>query len=180
MQKQTFLNVLQLYLFKKHNLRHQIANITLEYRALQRKYRRSVNLRNEIISCLMSVATDRLSINRIVWSYEKNEKWWTEIVPAMTKKQFKDNFRVEHHTFLKLVQLIGPYIEKKTTALRTAISVHKRIACALYTLGTTSELRTIAHLFGVGKTTVASIVHEFCNAIVNILFNSSIIFPSNY
>ena len=86
MQKQTFLNVLQLYLFKKHNLRHQIANITLEYRALQRKYRRTVNLRNEIISCLMSVATDRLSINRIVWSYEKNEKWWTEIVPAMTKK----------------------------------------------------------------------------------------------
>ena len=48
-----------------------------------------------------------------------------------------------------------------------AISVQRRAAIAMYLLSTTCELRTAAHLFGIGKSTAASILHEFYHALVN-------------
>ncbi|CAF2520751.1 unnamed protein product [Rotaria sp. Silwood2] len=167
-----------MYLLKKHFLHRQIENIGLEYRRFQRRYRRTLILRDKLIPCLFLFVNDPLNITRLAWSYKKNNKWWTEIVPNMTSKQFKNNFRVERSTFLKIVQLIGLYVEKKNTILREAIPVQKRIACALYTLGSTSELHTIANLFGIGKTTAALILHEFCHTLVNSLFHSFINFPS--
>ncbi|CAF1437218.1 unnamed protein product [Adineta steineri] len=40
-------------------------------------------------------------------------------------------------------------MEKLITNCRACIPVDKRIACALYTLGSSSELRMISHLFGI-------------------------------
>ncbi|CAF3307254.1 unnamed protein product [Rotaria sp. Silwood2] len=173
-----YLYALQLYLLKKHSLHRQVANITAEYKTLKRKYRRILILRDKLISCLFLLSNNRLNSTRLVWCYQKNNKWWTRIVPDMTNKQFKNNFRVERTTFIKLVKLIGPYIEKKNTHLRSAVVVHKRIACALYTLGSSSEFRTIAHLFGIGKTTATLILHEFCDVLVNLFFNCIIKFPT--
>ena len=58
----------------------------------------------------------------------------------------------------------------------------------MYSLGSTSELRTVAHLFGIGKSTVAhlfsigkstvaKILHEFCNVIVELFFHRLMKFP---
>ena len=44
------------------------------------------------------------------------------------------------------------------------ISVEKRIANALWRLGTNVEYRTISHLFGVSISTVCIIVHEVCKS----------------
>lgn len=52
------------------------------------------------------------------------------------------------------------------TKFRKAITVEKRIAISLYTLGTCAENRTIASLFGVGRTTVGEIFLDFCYAVV--------------
>ncbi|XP_067637509.1 uncharacterized protein [Eurosta solidaginis] len=53
-------------------------------------------------------------------------------------------------------------LEKKDTPLRKAISLHKRVAIALYALGSSAEYRTIGNMVGVGKSTVCEIVLEFC------------------
>ncbi|CAF4211088.1 unnamed protein product, partial [Rotaria sordida] len=96
----------------------------------------------------------------------------------MTEKQFKDNFRTQRSTFAQLVNQIGIYLKKKDTVLRLAIPVDKRVACALYLLGTTGELRTIGHLFGIGKCSAANILHSFCSVIVEIYFRRLIKFPT--
>lgn len=53
-------------------------------------------------------------------------------------------------------------LEKQDTVLRKCIPLDKRVAIAVYALGSSAEYRTIANLFGVGKSTVCEIVQEFC------------------
>ena len=62
--------------------------------------------------------------------------------------------------------------------LRRALSVERRVAVTLWCLATPSEYRTIAHLFGIARSTVCEIVHETCQCIVDILMEDYIKFPS--
>ena len=48
------------------------------------------------------------------------------------------------------------------------LSVDKKMAIALWTLGTNAEYRTISHLFGVGISTACIIVHEVVKSIVHV------------
>lgn len=169
---------LYLYLQKKHSLRRQIIKKAAEYKRLERKYRQLLILRQRLLYNLLLLWCSRRSPNRLVWCNPKNNKWWKKIVPEMTNEQFKKNFRVEKTTFIKLVNILRPHIEKNNTHLRCAVEIHKRIACALYSLGSSSELRTIAHLFGIGRTTATIILHDFCEVLVNLFFNSIIRFPT--
>ena len=61
-------------------------------------------------------------------------------------------------------------IKKEDTIFRTAITVEKRVAITLWRLSTDGDYRTIGHLLGVAKGTVCVIVHEVCEAIVQVLF----------
>ena len=63
---------------------------------------------------------------------------------------------------------------RQNTHLRKAISVEQRVAITLWCLATTCEYRTIAHLFGIGRSTLCGIVHETCDAIVSLLINWNI------
>ena len=53
------------------------------------------------------------------------------------------------------------------------------MAVCLWCLGTPIEYHTIAHLFGIGRSTVCDIVHETCRAIVKVLMKEYIKFPSS-
>ena len=55
------------------------------------------------------------------------------------------------------------------------LSVQRRVAVCLWCLATPIEYRTIAHLFGIGRSTI---VHETCRAIVKVLMKEYIKFPS--
>ena len=122
---------------------------------------------------------DPIHVNpRQIWSYKTSNRWWSEIVPTMTEQQFKNNFRLNRSTFSALLRCIGPYLQKMDTQLREAIPVEKRVALALYSLGSTSELRTVANLFGVGKSTSCVLLHEFCSTLVDKLFHKFVQFPS--
>ncbi|XP_018793999.1 PREDICTED: putative nuclease HARBI1 [Bactrocera latifrons] len=73
----------------------------------------------------------------------------------------KNNFRMKRNSFIKLcIMLKG--LEKKNTNYRKAIQLEKRIAIALYALGYTAEYRSIGNMFGIGKSTVCSILIDFC------------------
>lgn len=60
-------------------------------------------------------------------------------------------------------------MKKLDTRFRKAIPLKKRIAIALYTLGSSSEFRTISNLFGVGKATVTQIMEDFCREVVKVM-----------
>jgi hypothetical protein len=56
-------------------------------------------------------------------------------------------------------------------AVRVIVDVQKQVAITLYLLASSAEYRTIGNLFGVGKSTVYSIVHKVCEAIYEDLLN---------
>ncbi|XP_058817539.1 putative nuclease HARBI1 [Topomyia yanbarensis] len=73
---------------------------------------------------------------------------------------------MDRKTFEYLVSKLF-YLTREDTRWRWAIPLNKRIAIALYALGSSAEYRTVASLFGVGRTTVGELVLEVCDAIIH-------------
>ncbi|CAN7949776.1 unnamed protein product, partial [Ixodes pacificus] len=55
--------------------------------------------------------------------------------------------------------------------MREPISLEKRVAVGLYRLCSSAEDRTIAHLFGIGRSTVNMLYKDFCDAVIQKLEN---------
>ena len=70
-----------------------------------------------------------------------------------------------------------PLILKRDTNFRKAITVRRQVAITLYWLADTAQYRTIANLFGVGKSTICGIVKQVCEVIVRMLLPRYIYVP---
>ena len=81
-------------------------------------------------------------------------------------------------TFLYICGKLAPALTRTDTLLRKCLSVERRVAVTLWCLATPTEYRTIAHLFGIARSTVCETVHEVCHCIVDVLLNEYIKFPS--
>lgn len=68
---------------------------------------------------------------------------------------------MSRETFKVLCSLL-PSFGKQDTNYRKAIPLEKRVAIAVYALGSSAEYRTVANLFGVGRSTVGKILNQFC------------------
>ncbi|KAL1442951.1 hypothetical protein MTO96_046166, partial [Rhipicephalus appendiculatus] len=53
--------------------------------------------------------------------------------------------------------------------MREPISPEKRVAIGLHKLCSSAEDRTVANLFGVGRSTVNTVYREFCEVVVDVL-----------
>jgi len=95
---------------------------------------------------------------------DRLSQFWESDVQQMEDDVFKKNFRVDRLSFKKICVKLQ-CISKQDTNFRQCIPLNKRVAIALYALGSSAEYRTIAHLFGVGHSTVMEIVLEFCSAV---------------
>lgn len=84
---------------------------------------------------------------------------------------------MSRQTFDYLCQRLYPILNKKNTVMRRSISVQQQVAITLWCLATPTEYRTIAHLFGVARSTACEIVHNTCLAIVESLMSTYIKFP---
>ena len=94
-----------------------------------------------------------------------------------TNEEWVENFRISKPTFMFLCQQVKKNIEQKNTHLRDSISVQQRIAVTLWYLATCTEYRTIEHLFGIARSTVCLIIHDICQANVDLLLRKYIQFP---
>ena len=70
-------------------------------------------------------------------------------------------------TFCYLCEQLKSVIFHQDTKLRKALTVEKRLAITLWCLDTPCKYRTVAHLFDVACSTVCTIIHSTCQAIVN-------------
>ena len=62
--------------------------------------------------------------------------------------------------------------------IRKCLSVERRVAVTLWCLATLTEYHTIAHLFGIARSTVCEIVHKTCCSVVDVLLKEYIKFPT--
>ena len=69
-------------------------------------------------------------------------------------------------TFDYICQLIEGDLQKEDTRLRKAVPVYKRVAVALWRLGSGNSYRTTGITFGLGKSTVIKICNKFTCAII--------------
>ena len=56
-------------------------------------------------------------------------------------------------------------MEKSDTSFRKAFPLEKQVVAALWRLATGNSYRTTSKVFGIGLSTVAKIMYEFCEAI---------------
>ncbi|XP_017471171.1 PREDICTED: uncharacterized protein LOC108362623 [Rhagoletis zephyria] len=92
----------------------------------------------------------------------RGHKFWEVDCQMNSDAFFKSNFRMKRKSFKKLCDMLKG-LERKNTNYRKAITLEKRVAIALYALGSSAEYRTIANMFGIGKSTVCTILIEFCH-----------------
>ncbi|XP_050340632.1 putative nuclease HARBI1 isoform X1 [Bactrocera neohumeralis] len=101
---------------------------------------------------------------RSIWIKTRGQMFWEVDCQVNSDAFFKNNFRMKRNSFIKLcIMLKG--LEKENTNYRKAIPLEKRIAIALYALGSSAEYRTIGNMFGIGKSTVCSILIDFCHEV---------------
>ena len=74
---------------------------------------------------------------------------------------------------------LSPHIAKRNTNFHKAITVRHRVAIALYWLADSARYRTIGNLFGIGKSTVCTIVKQVCEVLAGILLPQYIFSPQN-
>ena len=77
------------------------------------------------------------------------------------------DFRMKYNTFVKLCDLLKPYIEHRDTNYRDAIPVQKAVAMVLHKLAHAGTNKNVGNMFGVGKTTVLKYLMLICNALAD-------------
>ncbi|KAM7306559.1 protein ANTAGONIST OF LIKE HETEROCHROMATIN PROTEIN 1 [Ixodes scapularis] len=98
--------------------------------------------------------------------YVRSGRWFEETLPRLGEQHFRACFRVSSTTFRYLVDVCRSSMQRQDTAMKTAITVEKRVAISLYRLCSTAEERTIGHLFAVGQSVVNESYREFCDVVI--------------
>lgn len=85
-----------------------------------------------------------------------------------SEKRWKENFRVSKKTFDVICAAAYEDLQPKSFQLpcREPLSVEKKVAIALFKLASTSEYRSVGHIFGVHKSTVHKCVHAVVDALL--------------
>ncbi|ESO88709.1 hypothetical protein LOTGIDRAFT_75569, partial [Lottia gigantea] len=117
---------------------------------------------------------------RSLWIHERSGYWWCYIVKeTFIEDQWVENFRMRKETFDKLCDSLRPYICRRDTSFRKCIPVEMRVGISLWILGTPCEYRTVAHLFGISRSSVCLILREFCQVVKDKLSKRYIYLPDN-
>jgi hypothetical protein len=102
---------------------------------------------------------------------------WEQVVNStFTQQDWLENFCMSRSTFLYHCDVLWSGIEKQNTIMRRAVSTEKRVALTWF-LATGADYRTIAHLFGVSKSTIC-VVTKVCAVIVEHLLPEYVKIPT--
>ena len=84
---------------------------------------------------------------------------------------------VQRIIFLVLCEELRPYIERQRSSFREPVSVETQVAVTLYYLADEGRIRKISNAFGLGKSTVSTIIRRVTGAISRNLASKYIKLP---
>ena len=106
---------------------------------------------------------------RRFWMINYGQTWferlWANCFDHYFREIWRREFRFSVETFDFINNLVRDKMEKQNTFFRKAIPMEKRVAVALWRPATGNTYRSISKVFGIGLTSVAKIVYEFCESI---------------
>ena len=147
---------LQLYLYiRRRRARRDLQVLLLHHIIMENAYSRTVWVKPRSQSFFYETMTNH-------W----NEEYWVK------------NIRMSKEAFNFLCDELRPYISKEDTTFRKCIPVDIKVASTLYFLSGASDYRTIANLFGLGRSTVCSIVNTVCEQIASRFIKKYIYLPT--
>ena len=113
-----------------------------------------------------------------MWMKQRSKEWWNDVIGgAYGDRWWWENLRMSRETFVVLCDKLRPYLERHITLFREPVSVEARVAVTIWKLGTNVEYRTIAALFGFGRSTVGEIVVDTCDTIAGVLMPQYVRIP---
>lgn len=96
--------------------------------------------------------------------------WDTIISGTLDEQEFIEMFRIKRSTFNMICKELYRELRPDPYAIiREAVSVEKKVAIALYKMGSCCEYRVVGNVFGVHKSTVHKCLYQFVNAVNKIL-----------
>nr|XP_025037658.1 protein ANTAGONIST OF LIKE HETEROCHROMATIN PROTEIN 1-like [Pelodiscus sinensis] len=109
-------------------------------------------------------------VERPLWRLDTSTDWWDRMVLGQwDDQQWLRNFHMQKRTFMELCAWLTPALQRDTTRLRAPNPIKKRVSIAVWKLATTDSYRSVAHQFGVGRSTVGIVMMEVVHAINDIL-----------
>ena len=135
----------------------------------RRKYRQTA-----LLSSLGRKVKRRVRQRRRMWIRPGRSKiWWENFInDKVVNEEWKENFRMSKPNFMKLCNLLRPYIEKETTRFRKPLTVQTQVAITLYYIADEGRMQKVANAFGIAKCTV-SVVVRFVTQIISIIIYTS-------
>ena len=109
----------------------------------------------------------------------RNNIWWNIISGISLQDEWRENFRVSRETFDYLCNELRPFLQKKETHLRKPVSVETQVAVTLYYLSDEGRLRKVANAFGLGRSTVSTIIRQVTHVISSYLGPKFIKLPNS-
>ena len=114
-------------------------------------------------------------IHRTCWAIPRNKNMFFDAIAGrLDNNWWKENLRMSRDTFYILCNELRPYVQKEYTNMR---SVEERVAVTVLKLATNIEYRSLALLFGLGRSTVGKIVLKTCNIMATKLLSHYVCFP---
>ena len=106
---------------------------------------------------------------RRFWAIERPQHWfetvWNSQSMAGCDDYWRQEFRFSKETFMEIIRVVRPYLEKQNTNFRRAIPIEGRVAIAVWRLSTGNSYRSVASTFGCGKSTAIEITRDVCKII---------------
>lgn len=122
-----------------------------------------------VSNILTASAFSMRTLKRERWRYLRQTTWFEHTVAQYSEDDFKQQFRVTPATFRILVESLHPLLERQEAGIRDCVAVEKAVGIGLYKLCSTAEDRSVAHIFGGGRSTVNGIYREFREAVIAVL-----------
>ncbi|XP_054841812.1 uncharacterized protein LOC129333895 [Eublepharis macularius] len=104
--------------------------------------------------------------SRAYWVFPRSWDWWDKIVlDNWEDHHWIEGFRMSRSTFHEIVDVLRPRLQRQETTMRSPVPVEKRLAVALWYLANGIAYRLVRDQFGLGLSTIGTIVLEVCYAL---------------
>ena len=121
-----------------------------------------------------------LSSEKTIWEKQRSREWWTDIVKGtFSDDQWMEYFRMTKVTFEILCEYLCPSFPDQARSVWEPLQLDHRVAIAVYWMASSAEYRTIANLFGVGKSTVNKCILDVCRAMAENILDKYVRFPAD-